>query len=258
MIKNSRQSLLGLLCTFTLALFSTPVAFGQHNSSQSVDLKNLKSLQAEIQMNAGVLKITTQNPAKADSRFTYTREAWKPQVNFKTQGSQGNLTIKQPEEKNTNMQDKDRNEWEIKLPQAVPSHLKLRMGAGQGAIDLHGAKVESLELEAGAGEFRVNLANTSVSSLKINAGVGELFVDLTGNRTTDLQASLNGGIGDLNLVLPRKTGVRVKVNGLGSLDNQGLKKQGNYYVNDAYGKTPHSLEITVNGGLGSLELALEK
>jgi hypothetical protein len=52
--------------------------------------------------------------------------------------------------------------------------------------------------------------------------------------------------------------VRVKVNGLGGVDNGGLKKKGGYYVNEAYGKTPHSLDITVNGGLGNLQLALEK
>jgi hypothetical protein len=131
------------------------------------------------------------------------------------------------------------------------------MGAGDGTVDLHGAKVRRLEMEAGAGSFKVNLANTSVASLKVNAGVGELILNLSGERTTNLQGTINGGIGDLNLVLPRKTGVRLKVNGLGSFDTAGFRKQGDYYVNDAYGKTPYSLDLTVSGGLGDLQVTLQ-
>ncbi len=87
--------------------------------------------------------------------------------------------------------------------------------------------------------------------------MGELTLNLTGERTANLRAALNGGIGDLNLVLPRKMSVRVKVSGLGGFNSAGFRKQGDYYVNDAYGKTTHSLDITVNGGLGDLEITLE-
>lgn len=256
--KKFNRALLTIFCFLTLSLISSQAVFAQHISSQSQDLKNLKTLQADIQISAGTLKLTAQNQLKTDTRFKYTRESWKPQVKYTQQAGAGHLTIKQPEEKNTNMQDKDRNDWDIKLPQDVLTNLKLRMGAGESNVDLRGAQINQLKMEAGAGEFNVNLANTSVSSLEVNAGVGEINLDLSGNRSTNLKASINGGIGSLNLVLPRKTGVRVKVNGLGSLDNNELKKQGGYYVNETYGKTAHSLEITINGGLGNVELALEK
>lgn len=258
MIKKFKLPLLTLFCSAIVTLTSYQVATAQHTSSQSLDLKNVKSLQADIQINAGTLKLTAQNEAKADTRFTYTKESWKPQVKYNGQPGQGLLTIKQPEEKNMNMKDKDRNDWEVKLPQGVSTNLKLRMGAGESNVDLHGAKINKLEMEAGAGEFNINLANTSVSSLEVDAGVGEINLDLSGNRNTNLKASINGGIGSLNLVLPRKTGVRVKVNGLGGLDTNELKKQGGYYINEAYGKTSHSLDITINGGLGNVQLALEK
>ncbi|WP_158267561.1 toast rack family protein [Adhaeribacter arboris] len=251
-----KSTRIALLSTFTAIMAFCHPATAQHTSSQSLDLKNVKTLQAEIQINAGTLKITTQTIPKADSRFTYTKESWKPQIKYNGEPGKGLLSIKQPEEKNTNMKDKDRNDWDIKLPQGVVTTLNLRMGAGEGNVDLSRAKINRLVMEAGAGEFNVNLANTSVSDLQVNAGVGEVNLDLSGNRTTNLKATINGGIGSLNLVLPRKTGVRVKVNGLGGLDNEGLKKQGGYYVNEAYGKTSHSVDITINGGLGNVELAL--
>jgi hypothetical protein len=250
-----RSGLPFLLLLVAMAL--APAAFGQHTSSQSADLRGLKSLAVTVRFNAGTLKLTAQDAPATESRFTYTREAWKPRVTFSREGGQGRLAIEQPEEKNVNMGDKDRNEWEIKMARGVPTDLTLRMGAGEGTLDLRGAKVQRLEMDAGAGAFKVNLANTSVADLKVNAGVGELTLDLTGNRTANLQADINGGIGDLNLVLPRKTGVRVKVSGLGGLNSTGFKKQGDYYVNDAYGKSSHSLNLSVSGGLGDLELTLK-
>ena len=244
-----------LLVVVTLAL--APNAFGQKTASQSADLKGLNSLSATIRISAGTLKVTAGDAPAAESRFTYSRDAWKPRVTFSREGSTGRLAIEQPDAKNMNMSDGERNDWEIRLARGVPTDLVLRMGAGEGTIDLHGAKVRRLDMEAGAGKFTVNLAGTSVTDLEVDAGVGELTLNLTGERTANLRAALNGGIGDLNLVLPRKMSVRVKVSGLGGFNSAGFRKQGDYYVNDAYGKTTHSLDITVNGGLGDLEITLE-
>jgi hypothetical protein len=230
----------------------------QQTTRQVIDLKNIKTLQAELQINAGTFKLSTQDQAAVNASFNYTRKAWKPEIKFTPQAGKGILSIKQPDEKNTNMQKEERNEWEIKMPRSVPTDLKFRMGAGEGTVNLSGAKINRLEMEAGAGDFKVNLANTSVASLKISAGVGALTLNLTGSRTSNLKADISGGIGDLTLVLPRKTGVRVKVSGLGDIESGGLKKQGGYFVNEAYGKTPQHLDITVSAGLGAIKIELEK
>jgi len=236
-------------------LFSGQFAFSQQSFKQTIDLKNIKTLQAELQINAGTFKLTTQEQPKVDAGFTYSRPGWKPLVKF-TEAT-GVLSIKQPEEKNTNMQDKDQNDWNLKLPRTLPTNLKFRMGAGEGTIDLSQAKLNRLEVEAGAGEFKFNLANTSVADLKVSAGVGALILNLTGNRTRNLHAEISGGIGDLTLVLPRNVGVRVKVSGLGGVESASLRKQNGYYVNDAYGKSAQSLDITVSAGLGSIKMELE-
>ncbi|KAA5542849.1 toast rack family protein [Adhaeribacter rhizoryzae] len=243
---------------FLVSWFLATPAKSQLISKQTIDLKNIKNLQAELQLNAGTFKLTTQDQAAVNASFNYTRKNWKPEIKFTPQAGKGILSIKQPEEKNTNMQEKERNEWEIKMPRSVPTDLKFRMGAGEGTVNLSGAKVNRLEMEAGAGDFKVNLANTAVASLKVSAGVGALTLNLTGKRNTNLKAEINGGIGDLTLVLPRQTGVRVKVSGLGGVESRTLRKQGGYYVNDAYGKTPQNLDITVSAGMGSIKMELEK
>lgn len=245
---------LGLFSLFFLLL--QPV-LGQQSSRESLNLKHLKTVQAEILMSAGTLKLSTHDAATADLNFLYSRAIWKPEINLDQQSKQAMLSIRQPEGKNFNMKENERNDWHITLPNKLEGDLKIRIGAGEGTVDLQGAKVQRLELIAGAGDFNVNLANTALSHLDISAGVGSLSLDLSGKRSNNLTADINGGIGDLNLLLPARTGVRVKINGLGSVDNAGFTKQDGYYVNEAYGKTDYSVDITVNGGLGSVALALD-
>lgn len=246
----NRYTLLWVMLFFLMAL---QPALGQQSLKSSIDLKDVNNLQSEIRINAGTLNLSTHNSSQADMRFVYTRDAWKPEVKV----DQGKLFIKQPEENSNNMKDKDRNEWDLVLPRAMGGDLKIRMGAGEANVDLEGAKLNRLDLAAGAGDFKVNLVNAAIEELEISAGVGALTLDLSGNRTKNLKATINGGIGDLKLLLPAETGVRVKVNGLGSVDKVGLTKENGYYVNEAYGNTPYSLEITVNGGLGSVDMALK-
>ena len=42
--------------------------------------------------------------------------------------------------------------------------------------------------------------------------------------------------------------------GIGSVDAQGLHKDGGAWVNDQYGKTPTSIDLTVHGGIGEIRL----
>lgn len=255
-LQNVRPFLLSALCAFTLTLVAFQPAIAQQSASQSLDLKQIEFVEAEIRFNAGMLNLSTHNKAEADLQFLYSRESWKPEVSLE-EGGRDRLFIRQPEVKNINMKDGDRNEWDIRLPRKMVGDLKIRMGAGEGNIDLGGSKLERLEMEAGAGEFNINLANTAIRELKMNVGVGSLKLDLSGQRSSNLIARINGGIGDLKLQLPNDTGVRVKVTGLGGVDNFGLHKEDGYYVNEAYGKTAYSIEIIVNGGLGNVEMALE-
>ena len=55
--------------------------------------------------------------------------------------------------------------------------------------------------------------------------------------------------------LPRDVGVVATVHGgLGSIDTHGLKEEDGQYVNDAYGKSPTTIHLSVNGGIGSIRL----
>lgn len=227
---------------------------GEFSYSTTVSLDDELN-EADVAMGAGKLNIGTHANSSVVLEADFSKEEWKPEMNLDR--SLGSLTIRQPDGKFNSMNDEDYNDWQIKLPTELDSDLSIAMGAGEGKINLSGAKLKNVKFEAGAGDFDINLAGAVLSALEVNAGVGQIKLDLSGDRKNNLRAQINGGVGAINLTLPRGTGVRIKVNGLGGVDQNEFIKRDGYFVNDQYGKTSESIEVEINGGLGSLELMLK-
>lgn len=252
-LKNLSPLLLLLLLAFIIASFELEKE--NFNFAQKVELKDVKSLKADIKINAGQLNLSTHASTYAAITAFFTQAKWKPGVKMDEQS--GTLSIHQPDEKNTNMEDEDKNEWQIKIPQSLATDLEISMGAGEGIVNLSNSRLSGMKVKMGAGKLDINLANSSLSFLEVNAGVGELTIDLSGRQNKNLETVINGGVGKVRLVLPAQVGVRVKASGLGSVDTHELTKEGRYYINDLYGETVNNIEVEVNGGLGSVELSLK-
>jgi predicted membrane protein len=112
-----------------------------------------------------------------------------------------------------------------------------------------------LIVNVGAGTSDLNLSQVALNSLDLSTGAGNVTVDLTGKRERDVPIKIIGGAGTLKLLLPKDVGVRVKAStGIGSIEANGLTKDGESYVNDAYGKSPASLDIDISAGVGAVML----
>ncbi len=260
-MKNKYQQTI-LTFVFLLTAGLVNVAYAQKGKevkkyTKEVEMQGAKSVKVELNQSAGTMQISGGSTKLMEGQFAFTNDEWKPTIAYTKE--KGALTIKQPgDNQNMNMEDEDKNEWQIKLNKNIPTDLELTVGAGQSTLDLQGMQLTNLLLKAGAGDFTVNLANTSLPKLKVNAGVGAMKLDLTGKWSTNLTADINGGIGEMTLKLPAATGVRIRISGLGSIEAPGFKKQDGYYVNSAYNKTDHLLTIDISGGLGSVNLELQK
>lgn len=61
----------------------------------------------------------------------------------------------------------------------------------------------------------------------------------------------------MTLVLPADVGVRVKAQaGLGRVNANGLRADGDAWVNEAWGRTKASVRVEVQGGIGEVEMRL--
>jgi hypothetical protein len=80
-------------------------------------------------------------------------------------------------------------------------------------------------------------------------------VDLTGDYAQDFDTRIQGGVGEATVLLPSEVGVRAKAAGdLGKINAEGLQKEGQAYVNDAYGDSDVTLRVEVQGGVGEINL----
>jgi hypothetical protein len=65
-------------------------------------------------------------------------------------------------------------------------------------------------------------------------------------------------VGQANIRLPKNVGVIARASGgIGSISVHGLKHDGDSYTNEAYGKSPATLHLKVEGGIGEIVLTQE-
>ena len=226
--------------------------------SRTVELGDTASVRAEIDMGAGELDVAGGATDLLEASFTYNVAELKPEVDY----SGSRLTVRTPSVDTgiASLWDAAdyRNEWDLRLNDDVPMELQVNVGAGRTNLKLGSLSLTRLDVAGGAGEVLVDLSGSaSLTRLDIAGGAGDLTVDLSGAWQTDLQASIAGGLGERILILPRDTGVRVKVElGVGSVDAAGLTREGEYYTNDAYGQSEATLDVELAGGVGGIELRL--
>jgi hypothetical protein len=205
------------------------------SESRHIETAGASSVRAEIKMVEGVLQVKGGAAEVMDASFIFDDADWKsPSVQYEVNTSgQGNLEVEQRATHRPAMR-QGRCEWMISLSDHLPTDLKVKFGAGKA-------------------EFK--LAGVALDRLRIESGVGALVVDLSGEWQRNLEAFIKAGIGDTVLRLPRDIGVRIQTEvSLGSTHAHSLIREGEAYVNAAYGKSPILLNLRVESGVGKLTL----
>jgi hypothetical protein len=205
------------------------------HESRTVERQNAQSVKASLEASAGQLTIGGGSNHLLDADFNFGESYGHPNVEYNVSGGVGQLSISQGDER-THF-GTSHNEWNLHFSNDVPLELKISMGAGQGHLRLRDLQVTRLDMEMGA---------------------GQADVDLTGERKKDLDADLEGGVGQATIRLPKNVGVVVHASGgIGTIDAHGLKHDDDEYTNEAYGKTPATIHLTVQGGVGQISLIQE-
>lgn len=202
--------------------------------SRTVELQGAESVEATVTMLAG--QLTTSGGAEhlLDAEFTYDVPEWRPIVEYTVDGTAGNLVVRQPETDRDVTRENNRYEWDLRFNNDVPIDLHVRQGAGQATLDLRGMNLGTFDLDSGA---------------------GQVLVDLSGNWRRDVTATVHTGAGQLTLRLPETVGTRVELDtGVGIINAQDLRRDGDAYVNDAYGTTDVTMNIAVDAGVGVIDL----
>lgn len=200
-------------------------------STATVALNN--ATQAQVDINKGVGNLTVSGGAEnqnlMNATYTYNNSRGVPDVNYNVSGTTGNLSIRQPD---GNFFGTFHNDWDLKFKNGTPLDFRFELGVGNTTL---------------------NMAGLSLSGLNVKAGVGNTIINLNGITPVNFNGNINGGVGNITIRVPQDIGVQVTVSqGLGKVQVNGLRSNGNTYYNDAFGTTTNVIRLNVNSGIGNI------
>ncbi len=254
---NSRKMFLGgfLLIIFTVSYLHSKDP--EHVFRDEIKFNAISHLKMKVHFPAGELTIKGHDEPGFKTKCTYSDKLWQPELLYERKNEEGRLLMEMPAfDSPMNLDDDEFNWWEVSLDRDIPVYLRVNLGAGTGHFDLEGMKIREFDFSLTGGEVHLNLRNTSIPDLDFKALAGEAKVDLSGKWENDLKADFTCGFGEMTLILPSETAVRVKINGvLGEVHAPDFDHDGEYFVNRA-GNTEHLLDISLTGGIGEVHLKL--
>jgi len=234
---SNRLAFAGLALWFGLiacGLLNTTRMGEVKSETQTVDLDSASTARVQIEFPAGELKVEGGASSLMDASFRYNVSDWQPQVKYGENGAQGELLVSQPGDDKLPVGGTLINEWTVHLANDLPMDLTILTGAGNAELDLGALDLTNVNIQTGAGVTNV---------------------DLSGTWQHDLDVSIVGGVGELTVNLPAEMGVRVdKETALVNVSADGLIRDGNGYVNRAYGTAPYTLTLKLQAGVGSVVL----
>ena len=205
------------------------------HESQHIDLQGANSIDASIQSPAGELTVDGGSSRALEADFSFAESYGAPVVDYHVASGIGQMNVTQDhDEPHFGV---SHNDWKLRFNDAIPLELKVEMGAGEG---------------------KLHLRDVPVTRLTLHMGAGRVLVDLTGDRKKDVDADIQGGVGEATVRLPKNVGVVAHASGgIGGIFAPGFKKQDDEFTNDAYGKSPTTIRVSVQGGVGTIRLLME-
>lgn len=222
-----------LLC---VAMWRSSKVSAEVHDSQTVELGAAKAVTAIVNAPAGKVQISGGADQLLLADFKYRPPDGKPSVEYSVQNDRGDLSINQQSQYHIHFATA-RNDWLLRFADNVPLDLDFTIGAGEGNIDLRGMDVRSLTLKG---------------------GVGQINLDLSGPRKSSLDGMIKGGIGTVKVRLPKEVGVRVHAKGgIGDVSGHGLTEHDGEYTNSLTGLSPVTVNLEIEGGIGTVDLTQE-
>ncbi|MBB4824557.1 hypothetical protein HNO89_001781 [Sporosarcina luteola] len=211
---------------------------GTVGKEHTIERDNAKALQVDLDFGAGDLQVSGGSDEWMNGKFKHKSSKYAPEISYKVKNGTGFLHLQQRSKVTLGFtKRKFENGWDIQLTDKIPMDLDIDMGVSGTTLDLKGLQL---------------------NKLTIDSGVSESTIDLSGDWKKSFPASIDVGVGATTLLLPKQTGVKLSIKrGIAELNLTDFISKGNgVYVNEAFDKADVIMDITMNIGIGDVEIKL--
>src|SRR5262245_24062009 len=207
----------------------------EQHEAPTIERDKSERVRVELKMPVGELDVRGGSDKLLDGDIIFNVAAWKPDVRYHSAGGVGDLAIEQHGP--TSSTGNAKNRWDLRFNDAIPIDLRVEFGAGEG---------------------RLNLGSLNLRRVGLVRGVGTLRMDLRGSPKNDYSVRIRGGVGEATVYLPKDVGLSATASGgIGDISVTGLRKEGDRYINDAFGRAAVKVRVDVQVGVGSIKLIAE-
>ena len=205
------------------------------HDSRSVELGKFESARLELKMGAGELRVSGGSAKLAEADFDYNVAAWKPLFTSHSSGLRADIKVEQPGGA-TSFGDVE-YKWGLRLNDQVPWDIITHLGAGEAHLDL---------------------GTVALRNVEVHMGVGQLSLDLRGTPKHSFDVEIHGGVGEAQIYLPKHASISATAHGgIGEIAVEGLERHGDRWVSAESERSPVSIHLTANGGVGSIRIVAE-
>ncbi len=254
----------GLLIALLLAACTTPVATMTpaptrtplptprplQTDTRTVERGGARSAQIALDILNGDLAVIGGAAALMEARFRYNILAWQPRVEYEVREGEGQLSVRQGSD-DTLPDDRTRNEWSVRLNNALPIALTVRGGNAHAHLQAQNLSLTRLDVEMVNGPVEVYLSRNhpDLAAIAVNTVGGNVEVDLSGNYRALTQAIFNTASGVL----------RVDLTGsFPMLAEATFANAGGSTTLDLTGDWTRDLALTFTGGAGDVRLIVSR
>ena len=146
--------------------------------------------------------------------------------------------------------------WDVTLPSDTQLDVDVQVNAGEGTLDLSGARLGTLGIDLNAGAVTADLGQAALSRLDVTVNAGAATVHLPGSG--DLSGDLEVNAGSLQVCVPDGTAVQLRSQAaLGSVDTDGLVRRDDAWMTPATTTAQAHADLAVSASVGSVSITPE-
>lgn len=284
---------MGMLAWLSILLWPLPTAWGGEveTLTRIIEWEEEQAVDVRLRFGAGQIEISKgDKEVLLEAEVNYDPDHYNPSIQYDRRDDKKGVLVLRTH-RNEGVYDKisgvqrlwSENTWTLRFSPKVALSLEAEMGAGSGVLDLTGLRIrdldmkvgasamtvifeepnreemEQLSVETGASKLRMKgLGYANFRRLNFRGGMGQFVLDFSGELDHPAEARISTGVGAITILIPGALGTRIETSDTFltslSLDRGFRRVASGVYENSAYGESKGSLDLEIEGGLGSINV----